>query len=214
MTQAKKSEYAVLTVEDNADLLLFMTRTLEESGFRAVGVQSAREALEAATEAEFGLAVIDIGLPDIDGIELGRRLASEHNVPYLCVTGRSEQETVERAARAGAVGYLIKPVDADQLVAAVRTAMSRSSEILKLLRSVEQLSADNDDRKMISIAVGVIMERYRLINSEAFDLLRYVARSRQEKIEKTSHWLVSGEAGLEFHAMVNQYIEKQRRGRR
>ena len=96
----------------------------------------------------------------------------------------------------------------EQLIAAVETAVSRSSEMGKLLKSVERLSSEFEDRKSISIAVGIIMERFGLSDSEAFEVLRYVARSHQERIEITAERLVAGGGGLNLLVMLNRYLNK------
>jgi len=205
---AKKTEHAILVVEDDAALLRFVAQALHVAGYEVCTARSAAEAREHLDSQNFDLAIIDIGLPDADGMEFGQALMTEHGVPYIHLTGQTEQDTYQRAARSGALTYLIKPVGMEQLIAAVETAVSRSSEMGKLLKSVERLSSEFEDRKSISIAVGIIMERFGLSDSEAFEVLRYVARSHQERIEITAERLVAGGGGLNLLVMLNRYLNK------
>lgn len=198
----------ILVVEDDAALLRFVAQALRLAGYAVTTARSAGEAHEHLRSQNFQLAIIDIGLPDADGLEFGQSLLAAAALPYILLTGQTEQDAFRRAARGGALTYLVKPVGLEQLVAAVETAVSRSSEMGKLLRSVERLSSEFEDRKSISIAVGIVMERFGLSDSEAFEVLRYVARSHQERIEITAERLVAGGGGLDLLVTLSRYLNK------
>lgn len=200
--------HSVLVVEDDPGLLRFLTQALKVSGYGATGAASAAAAREIIAHDPIDLAIIDIGLPDADGIALGQSLATDYGVPYIHLTGQIESAAVERAARSGAITYLVKPVSIEQLSAAVATALNRAGEITKLMRSVEKLSGDFEDKKSVSIAVGIVMERFGLTDDEAFEVLRYAARSHQEKLQSLAERLISGHGGLELMASLNKYLHK------
>ena len=200
--------HSVLVVEDDPGLLRFLTQALKVSGYGATGAVSAAAAREIIAHEHIDLAIIDIGLPDADGIALGQSLATDYGVPYIHLTGQIESAAVERAARSGAITYLVKPVSIEQLSAAVATALNRAGEITKLMRSVEKLSGDFEDKKSVSIAVGIVMERFGLTDDEAFEVLRYSARSHQEKLQTLAERLISGHGGLELMASLNKYLHK------
>jgi two-component system, response regulator PdtaR len=208
MSSAKKYEHHILVVEDDEALARFVAQALRMSGYAVQSAHSAATARALLGEHSFDLAIVDIGLPDADGVEFGETMASEFGVPYIHLTGQTEQDAYQRAARSGALTYLIKPVGMEQLIAAVGTAVSRSGEMRKLLKSVERLASDFDDRKSISIAVGIVMERFGLSDSEAFEVLRYVARSHQERIEITAERLVAGGGGLDLLTTLSRYLNK------
>lgn len=208
MTSAKPATQHILVVEDDQALARFVAQALRMAGYEvttALDAASAREHLAAGT---FDLAIVDIRLPDADGVEFGQSLSREHGLPYIHLTGQTEQDAYQRAARSGALTYLIKPVGMEQLIAAVGTAVSRSSEMRKLLKSVERLSSEFEDRKSISIAVGIVMQRFGLSDSEAFEVLRYVARSHQERIEITAERLVAGGGGLDLLVTLSRYLQR------
>ncbi|MCB1749990.1 MAG: response regulator [Gammaproteobacteria bacterium] len=208
MSNPKKTAPAVLVVEDDEPLLRFVTQALRMAGYEVTTAHSAAEARTHLGEHAFDLAIVDIGLPDADGVEFGHSLMAEYALPYIHLTGQTEAEAYQRAARGGALTYLIKPVGMEQLIAAVETAVSRSSEMGKLLKSVERLSSDFEDRKSISIAVGIVMERFGLSDSEAFEVLRYLARSHQERLEATAERLIAGGGGLDLLISLNRYLSK------
>ena len=199
---------SVLVIEDDPGLLRFLTQALKVSGYGATGAASAAAAREIIEREHIDLAIIDIGLPDADGIALGQSFATDHGVPFIHLTGQIESAAVERAARSGAITYLVKPVSIEQLAAAVATALNRAGEIIKLMRSVEKLAGDFADKKSVSIAVGIVMERFGLTDDEAFEVLRYSARSHQEKLQTLAERLIAGQGGLELMASLNKYLHK------
>lgn len=199
---------SILVVEDDPGLLRFLVQALKVGGYAVASAASAADARELIAHQAIDLAIIDIGLPDADGIAFGQSLATEYRVPFIHLTGQTESEAVERAARSGAITYLIKPVSIEQLSAAVATALNRATEINKLMRSVEKLAGDFEDKKAVSIAVGIVMERFSLNDSQAFEVLRYAARSHQEKLQTLAERLVAGHGGLELLASLHRYLRK------
>ncbi len=199
---------SILVVEDDPALLRFLIHALKVSGYVAASAASAAAAREVIEREHIDLAIIDIGLPDADGIAFGQSLATDYGIPFIHLTGQTESEAVERAARSGAITYLVKPVSIEQLSAAVATALNRATEINRLMRSVEKLSGDFDDKKSVSIAVGIVMERFGLNDGEAFEVLRYAARSHQEKLQALAERLMAGQGGLELLASLSKYLRK------
>lgn len=208
MKQQSHKTFSILVVEDDPGLLRFLVQALKVCGYNAASAASAAAARKVIEREHVDLAIIDIGLPDADGIEFGQRLATEHGIPFIHLTGLTESEAIERAARSGAITYLVKPVGIEQLTAAVATALTRATEISKLMRSVEKLSGDFEDKKAVSIAVGIVMERFGLNDSEAFEVLRYAARSHQEKLQTLAERLIAGHGGLELLASLGKYLRK------
>jgi len=199
---------SLLVVEDDTALLRMLTQALRVAGHDVEPVTSVAEANAATARGQFELALIDIRLPDGDGVELGEALLQTHGLQCLHLTGQAEREDYERAAQSGALGYLIKPVSVEQLIAAVEMALSRSVELSRLNRSVDQLSTAFEERKSISIAVGIIMERFGLAETEAFEVLRHFARSRQQRLETAADRLVAREGGLELLASLQRYLSR------
>lgn len=199
---------SILVVEDDHRLLRFLTQALKISGYNVSAAGCAAEAHARASHEHFDLAILDIGLPDGDGIELGQALIAQFGIPFLHLTGQTDDQSIDRGVRSGAINYLVKPVSIEQLSAAVTTAISRASEVNRLIKSVEKLSGDFEDKKTVSIAVGIIMERFGLTDAEAFEVLRYAARSHQEKLQTASERLVAGKGGLELLASLNKYLRR------
>ena len=113
----------VLVVEDNERNMKLVRDVLEASGYRAIEATTGEEAVELALEQAPALVLMDVRLPGIDGIEALARLRSDErtaSIPALALTAQAMQGDRERFLEAGFDGYLSKPVDILELVAAVR----------------------------------------------------------------------------------------------
>ena len=113
----------VLVVEDDATVRQALEWTLEAEGIAVSAAGSGRRALELAAGERPGLVLLDIGLPDIPGDAVAAGVRSAHgDVPILVMT--ADGRAAEKAARVGAVGYLSKPFELDELVATVKRLLA------------------------------------------------------------------------------------------
>ena len=212
MTAAEVSDETpgrILIAEDDAPLLRVFEEALGESEYTVFGALSFADAKSVAEHQQIDLAILDVKLQDGSGVELGRILTRDHGIPFLQITGDTEQSTIDSSIEAGAVSYLVKPVEIQQLLPAVSAALSRSREVGKLIESVNRMATDNERRRTISIAVGVILERFRVSEREAFEILRYTARSRQEQIANTAREIIEGNLGFDLIVKLNRYLDRQ-----
>ena len=111
-------------------------------------------------------------MPRLDGIEAARRILDERAIPIVIVTAYGEQELVSRAVEAGVFGYLVKPFREQDLLPAIRTARARHEELTALREEAESLAEALAARKAIERAKGLLMEREKLSEQEAFERLR------------------------------------------
>ncbi len=110
--------HEILLVEDNSDARETLRLLLELEGHRVAAVETGEQAVELASEKAFTIALIDIGLPDVDGYAVAQRIRSSPTGAALilvALTGYSEPEDVRRAREAGFDAHLVKPVDPDTL---------------------------------------------------------------------------------------------------
>ena len=136
----------VLIAEDETIIRLDLRQMLEEHGFVVCGeARDGNEAIELARELEPDLALLDVRMPGVDGIECARRIHAERPIPIVMVTAHSDRGLVERALAAGAFSYLSKPFRAADLIPAIRAALIRHRELLDARRAVGRL-ADGTDR--------------------------------------------------------------------
>ena len=184
----------LLLVDDEPLARTTFKHGLGARGFEVTAVDGAGAALEAAASARFDLAVLDIRMPGMDGLELGRRLREQHGLPALYLTAIDDSAQVARAVQAGALTYLVKPMAINQLVPAIEAALARARELNALIGQTAQLERALSGGRHTSMAVGMLMERHRLDERQAFEMLRQQARSQRRPLEECSQDLVEGRA--------------------
>jgi AmiR/NasT family two-component response regulator len=130
------------------------------------------EAVALARELRPDLAIMDVKMPKLDGIEAARRMLDERPIPIVMLTAYGQDELVSRAVEAGVFGYLVKPFRESDLLPAIHTARARHEELAALREEAESLADALAARKAIERAKGLLMEKERLTEQEAFARLR------------------------------------------
>jgi AmiR/NasT family two-component response regulator len=163
----------ILIAEDETIIRLDLRELLERAGFQVCAeARDGEEAVELARSEQPDLALLDVKMPRLDGIEAARRILDERPIPIVMVTAYGEQELVSRAVEAGVFGYLVKPFRESDLLPAIATARARHEELAALQEQAESLAEALAARKSIERAKGLLMERDGLTEQEAFARLR------------------------------------------
>jgi response regulator NasT len=163
----------VLIGEDESVIRLDLREMLERAGL-AVCAEAADglAAVELARTEEPDVAILDVKMPKLDGIEAARRIARERPIPIVIVSAYTERALVDRAADSGAYGYLAKPFREGDLFPAIATARARFDELTAVRGELESLTETLAARKAIERAKGILMHKEGLTESEAFVRLR------------------------------------------
>ncbi len=130
------------------------------------------EAVALALRLEPDLAIMDVKMPKLDGIEAARKIIAERPIPIVLLTAYGQDELVSRAVEAGVFGYLVKPFREADLLPAIQTARARHDELAALREEAESLSEALAARKAIERAKGLLMEKEGLSEQDAFARLR------------------------------------------
>lgn len=187
----------VLVAEDNELVALTMEEYLSDLGFEVVGVaRTGTEALHMALTVHPDLAILDIMLPEMDGTEVAARITAENPMPIIIVTAMTDRDTIRKAERAGALGYLIKPVTSDALTPAIDIALGRFAEIKALRQEVETLHESLEARKLVERAKGILMQRLNISEHDAYERLRHRAREKRVKLKDVAQTIIDAEALL------------------
>jgi len=175
----------VLICEDEGLTVLKLRRLLTAAGHTVVGeAKSGEEALTIAAETQPDLVLMDVKMPEMDGVEATRRLMEQRPLPIVMLTAYSDDETVRSATEAGACAYLVKPVSRSQLLSALHVAASRFAELEQVKREVEDLAAALEVRKLIERAKGLLMDRAGLSEAEAFRRLQKASRDQRRPMKQ------------------------------
>jgi response regulator NasT len=176
----------VLLVDDDRLVLATLGRGLEQAGYAVQTCASVEEARRVMALDSPDIAVLDIRMPGVTGLELASELSKDRCIPFIFLTAYSEAEIVRQAAENGALGYLVKPVDVSQLAPAIEAALARAADLRRLRTTEQQLQTALNENREISMAVGLLMERRRLNRQQAFEALRTTARSQRRKIAEVA----------------------------
>ena len=163
----------VLVAEDETIIRLDLVEMLARAGLEVVAeARDGVEAVELARAERPDLAVLDVKMPRLDGIEAARRILDERPIPIVMLTAYGQDELVSRAVEAGVFGYLVKPFRVVDLLPAIQAARARHVELTALREQADSLAEALAARKSIERAKGLLMEREGLSEQEAFARLR------------------------------------------
>jgi len=168
----------ILIAEDETIIRLDLRDLLERAGHEVVAeARDGEEAVELAREHAPELAVLDVKMPRLDGIEAARRILAELAIPIVMLTAYGQDELVGRAVEAGVFGYLVKPFREQDLVPAIAAARARHAELEEVRRQAESLADALAARKVIERAKGLLMEKEGITEDVAFARLRSASQA-------------------------------------
>jgi two-component system, response regulator PdtaR len=163
----------ILVAEDETIIRLDLKETLERAGFDVCAeARDGEEAVALARAEQPDLAVLDVKMPRLDGIEAARRILAERPLPIVMLTAYGQDELVARAVEAGVFGYLVKPFRETDLLPAIQAARARHAELEALREEAESLAEALATRKVVERAKGLLMERDGLTEQDAFSRLQ------------------------------------------
>src|SRR5213596_2542207 len=188
----------ILIDEDETIIRLDLRELLEHAGFEVCGeAKDGEEAIGLARSEQPDLAVLDVKMPKLDGIEAARRILEERPIPIVMLTAYGQDEILERAAEAGVFGYLVKPFREQDLVPAIATARARHEELAAVREEAESLADALAARKTIERAKGLLMEKEGLTEDEAFARLRKASQASQRPLKVIAEAVVATLGGDE-----------------
>lgn len=163
----------ILVAEDETIIRLDLRGLLERAGFDVCAeARDGVEAVELARSSQPDLAIMDVKMPRLDGIDAARSILDERPIPIVMLTAYGQEELVARAVEAGVFGYLVKPFREQDLLPAIQAARARFEELQAVREEADSLADALAARKAIERAKGLLMEREGLSERDAFARLR------------------------------------------
>lgn len=194
--QTGAAKRRILIVDDDRLILATLKTGLEQAGFDVLQATTGPDGWRIAVDGRPDMAVLDVRMPGMSGIELAQRLRAETEVPFMFFSAYGDLDIARQAAEYGAVGYLVKPIDTPQIIPAIEAGLARAEEIRALRRNEVALTAALAAGRETNIATGVVMERYRVNRNKAYDILRDFARARRRKLNDVATELLEAEETL------------------
>jgi response regulator NasT len=188
----------ILVAEDETIIRLDLRDLLQRAGFEVCAeAKDGEEAVELARSEQPDLAILDVKMPRLDGIEAARRILDERPIPIVMLTAYGQEELVSRAIEAGVFGYLVKPFREQDLLPAIQTARARHEELAAVREEAESLADALAARKSIERAKGLLMEKEGLTEDEAFARLRKASQASQRPLKVIAEAVVATLGGDE-----------------
>ena len=173
----------VVIAEDEAIIRMDLRETLEEEGYEVVGETGRGDtAVDLVRDLLPDLAILDIKMPGIDGLEAARIINHEKLCGVLMLTAFSQREVVEEARDAGALAYLVKPFQKSDLVPAIEVAIGRFRELRAMTGEIDALGEQLEARKAIERAKGMLMDELGCSEQDAFTFIQRTAMSERSKM--------------------------------
>ena len=170
----------VVVAEDESLIRLDIVEILRDNGFDVVGEAGDGEtAVQLATELRPDLVVMDVRMPQLDGIKAAERLTKDHIAPVVLLTAFSQKELVEQATEAGALAYVVKPFTPADLLPAIEIALARYAQIVALETEVADMVERFETRKLVDRAKGLLNEKMGLSEPEAFRWIQKASMDRR-----------------------------------
>jgi AmiR/NasT family two-component response regulator len=188
----------ILVAEDETIIRLDLRDLLQRAGFEVCAeAKDGEEAVALARSEQPDLAIMDVKMPRLDGIEAARRILDERPIPIVMLTAYGQEELVSRAIEAGVFGYLVKPFREQDLLPAIQTARARHEELSAVREEAESLADALAARKSIERAKGLLMEKEGLTEDEAFARLRKASQASQRPLKVIAEAVVATLGGDE-----------------
>lgn len=168
----------ILIAEDETIIRLDLRAMLERASFDVCAeAKDGEEAVALAISEQPDLAIMDVKMPKLDGIDAARKILDERPIPIVMLTAYGQEELVSRAVEAGVFGYLVKPFREQDLLPAIQTARARYEEMKTVREEAESLAEALAARKVIERAKGLLMEKEGLSEQDAFARLRKASQA-------------------------------------
>ena len=181
----------VIVADDESLIRMDLREMLTNLGYLVIGeVADGRSAVNQARELRPDVVVMDIKMPDMDGIEAAKILTEERVAPVVLLSAYSQRELVERARDAGVVAYLVKPYREEELAPAIEVALARFNEFKDLQKQVSDLQQALETRKLVDRAKGILMDKQGLTEAEAFRKVQKMSMDNRKAMKDVAEAII------------------------
>ncbi len=181
----------VIIADDESLIRMDLREMLTNLGYLVVGeVADGRSAVNQARELRPDVVIMDIKMPDMDGIEAAKVLTEERISPVVLLSAYSQRDLVQRAREAGVVAYLVKPYREEELSPAIEVALARFNEFKDLQQQVSDLQEALETRKLVDRAKGILMDKQGLNEAEAFRKIQKMSMDNRKPMKDVAEAII------------------------
>ena len=177
----------IIIADDEAIQRMDLRDVLTKQGYLVIGeAGDGQSAVNLARELRPDLVIMDIRMPDMDGITAAQTLTQEKLAPVLLLTAFGDQQLVERAKEAGVINYIVKPLRESEVASAIEVALARYSEFRALEDEAKTLTEKLETRKVVERAKGLLMEKQGLSEQEAFRKIQKASMNNRKSMREVA----------------------------
>lgn len=181
----------ILIADDEPIIRLDVKQMLGDAGYEVVGeAGDGAKALELARQLKPDVAILDVKMPVMDGIEAASVMCCENIAPALLLTAFSDHDLLERAKGAGVYAYLVKPFKAADLPPAIEVAIARFEQNVKLTSEIADLNERLETRKLLERAKGILMDTYKFGEGEAYRRIQQQSMNTRKSMREIAEAIV------------------------
>ena len=185
----------IVIADDEAIIRMDLKEILQEAGHEVVGATAnGRRAVAIVRDTHPDLVILDVKMPDMDGVEAARLIAADHLAPVLLLTAIDDAELIERAKDAGVLAYLVKPVEEKNLFPAMEIALSRWQEMQSLEEELFAMRDSLETRKLLDRAKGILMQAHNISESEAYRRMQRYSMEKRLSLKEVAAAVVKAGA--------------------
>jgi len=181
----------VVIADDESIIRMDLREILDDLGYLVVGeAGDGRSAVNLGRELRPDIVIMDVRMPDLDGIEAAKILTEERIAPVLLLTAFSQRHLVERAKEAGVVGYIVKPFRESDLAPAIEVALARFEEFRTMEKEVDNLKDALESRKLVDRAKGILMDTQGLSEADAFRRIQKMSMNMRKAMKEIAQAII------------------------
>ena len=181
----------IIIADDESIVRADLKEMLTNLGYLVVGdVGDGESAVNLARELKPDVVLMDIKMPNMDGIQAAKILTEEQIAPVVLLTAYGQKELVDKAKEAGVVGYLVKPFREADLLPAIEVALSRFSEFRTVRQEVTDLQNALETLKLVERAKGILMDTQGMDENEAFRKIQKMSMNTRKPMKEVAEAII------------------------
>jgi len=190
----------IVIADDEPITRMDIREILEDAGYDVVGdVSDGFDAIEICRRLKPDLVLMDIKMPLLDGISAAKVINKEELVDsIILLTAYSDKNFIDKAKDVGVIGYLVKPVNEKSLLPAVEIALNKGREIKKIKKEIKNVNDKLNARKIIEKAKGILMEKHKLTEQEAYDKIRTLSMNKRTSMREIAEAILLGHQNEQY----------------
>ncbi|RII31061.1 MAG: response regulator [Geobacter sp.] len=183
----------ILICDDEPVIRMNLKAMLVELGFDEVlECGDGKSAVEMALASFPDMAVLDVAMPKMDGITAATEIKKKLKIPIILLTNCYDAQTAKRAAECGIAAFLTKPLREQDLIPALEIALAHTEEVEDLREKIEDLKETIENRKVIEKAKGILIEKNRLSEAEAYRIMQKMAMDKRKTLRQVADGILKG----------------------